>query len=63
MAPQVTTHTLEDLVASREALLSSLDVSDVAEADKRAEAGDLTGEQWLLLDALHDVEFLIGGGE
>ena len=59
----VISHTRPDLVERRDALLRQLGVDTVAEATERAERDELTGEQWLVLDDLRNVEYLLGARE
>lgn len=59
----VISHTRTDLIERREALLRELGVSTVSEALERGARDELTGEQWLVLDDLRNVEYLLGARE
>lgn len=60
MSPNVMSHSRDDLLTRRDALLHELGVDSVEEADERAAAGALASDEWQLLDRLHDVMFLLG---
>lgn len=59
----VISHTRTDLLERKEALLRQLGVATVSEAVERGDRDELSGEQWLALDDLRNVEYLLGARE
>ncbi len=60
MSPTVVPRTRDELLQRRATLLDALHAATSEEVAERVAAGVVSDEQWPLVEALHDVQFLLG---